>query len=205
MNRFYMVVAYIRISTNKQHIENQESEILRFVRHKGLSVDYWCRDVMSGKVNSKNRKLGDLLKCLQAGDSLIVTEISRLSRSLLDIMEVIHICIQRKIVLYSTKEGYAFENNLNSKVLAFAFGLVAEIERNLISLRTKEALAIRKANGVALGRPKGSSRQLRLLLTHKAGVEELFRAHFSYKEIATRYEVSPSTLGRFIKKYILKE
>lgn len=142
-----MVVAYLRVSTNKQHLENQQEEIKKFAAHRGLDIDKWYHDVVSGKVHSNDRKLGDLLESLQEGDCLIVTEVSRLSRTLIDIMNIINTCIQRKIVLHSTKEGYTFENNLNSKILGFAFGLVAEIERNLISIRTREALAVRKAEG----------------------------------------------------------
>ena len=124
-----MVVAYLRVSTNKQHLENQQEEIKKFAAHRGLDIDKWYHDVVSGKVHSNDRKLGDLLESLQEGDCLIVTEVSRLSRTLIDIMNIINTCIQRKIVLHSTKEGYTFENNLNSKILGFAFGLVAEIER----------------------------------------------------------------------------
>lgn len=153
-----MVVAYLRVSTNRQHLENQQEEIKRFAHNRGLTINKWYNDIISGKVNSSDRKLGDILSSLQEGDCLIVTEVSRLSRTLIDIMNIINTCIQRKIILHSTKEGYTFENNLNSKILGFAFGLVAEIERNLISIRTKEALAVRKAEGKKLGRPIGSSR-----------------------------------------------
>lgn len=197
-----MVVAYIRVSTNKQHVGNQQNEILRFSRFMGLPVDYWCRDVVSGRTSSRKRKLDNLLKILGEGDYLIVTEISRLSRSLLDIMEVIHLCIRRRIILYSTKEGYTFENNLNSRILAFAFGLAAEIERDLISLRTKEALAVRKSNGVVLGRPKGSGPQMKHLISHTGNIRKLLHERVSYKEIAARYEVSICTMGRFIRQYV---
>lgn len=147
-----MVVAYLRVSTNKQHLENQQEEIKKFAAHRGLDIDKWYHDVVSGKVHSNDRKLGDLLESLQEGDCLIVTEVSRLSRTLIDIMNIINTCIQRKIVLHSTKEGYTFENNLNSKILGFAFGLVAEIERNLISIRTREARG-KKGRGKKTGAP----------------------------------------------------
>ena len=97
-----MVVAYLRVSTNKQHLENQQEEIKKFAAHRGLDIDKWYHDVVSGKVHSNDRKLGDLLESLQEGDCLIVTEVSRLSRTLIDIMNIINTCIQRKIVLHST-------------------------------------------------------------------------------------------------------
>lgn len=116
-------------------------------------------------------------------------------------MNIINTCIQRKIILHCTKEGYTFENNINSKILGFAFGLVAEIERNLISIRTKEALAVRKAEGKTLGRPPGSSPQLQILLKHKEQVIRSLEQKVSYRQIAETYNVSIGTMNRFIKRY----
>ena len=138
------VVAYLRVSTEKQFLENQREEIIRFAEKNGLSIDRWYMETVSGKVSSKERKLAGLLDRMKPGDSLIITEISRLSRTLLEIMTILNSCIKRGVVLYSTKEGYVFQNDINSKVLGFAFGLMAEIERNLISMRTKEALERRR-------------------------------------------------------------
>ena len=197
-----MVVAYLRVSTNKQHLENQEEEIKKFAASRGLNIDKWYHDVVSGKVSSNDRKLGDLLESLQDGDCLIVTEVSRLSRTLIDIMNIINTCIQRKIVLHSTKEGYTFENNLNSKILGFAFGLVAEIERNLISIRTREALAVRKAEGVKLGRPYGSCPQLNVLIQNKDKIIELMDNSVPYTKITKKYKVSICTVNRFVKQHI---
>lgn len=149
------VVAYLRVSTEKQFLENQQEEIIRFAEKNGLNIDRWYMETVSGKVSTKERKLSGLLEKMKPGDSLIVTEISRLSRTLLEIMTILNSCIKKKVVLYSTKEGYVFQNDINSKVLGFAFGLMAEIERNLISMRTKEALARRKQEGKHLGRRKG--------------------------------------------------
>lgn len=119
-----------------------------------MKIDKWYTETVSGSVSSKERKLSGMLNRMQRGDALIVTEISRLSRTLLEIMTILNSCIKKEIILYSTKEGYVFQNDINSKVLGFAFGLMAEIERNLISMRTKEALARRKQEGVKLGRKK---------------------------------------------------
>lgn len=145
------VVAYLRVSTEKQFLENQREEIIRFAEKNGLSIDRWYMETVSGKVSSKERKLAGLLDRMKPGDSLIITEISRLSRTLLEIMTILNSCIKRGVVLYSTKEGYVFQNDINSKVLGFAFGLMAEIERNLISMRTKEALERRRKEGKTSG------------------------------------------------------
>ena len=153
------VVAYLRVSTEKQFLENQREEIIRFAEKNGLSIDRWYMETVSGKVSSKERKLAGLLDRMKPGDSLIITEISRLSRTLLEIMTILNSCIKRGVVLYSTKEGYVFQNDINSKVLGFAFGLMAEIERNLISMRTKEALERRRKEGKHLGRKKGGHTQ----------------------------------------------
>ena len=142
-----MIVGYLRVSTGKQHPANQKDEIERFAAGKNIEIDRWVVEIASGSKSEKDRKLGRLLKTMHSGDTLIVTEISRLSRTLTDIMSIMGKCLDRGILLYTTKEGYTFDNTINSKVLCFAFGLVAEIERNLISMRAKEALAVRKAEG----------------------------------------------------------
>lgn len=95
-------------------------------------MDVWVTEVVSGKTRERDRKLGTLLRRMKRGDTLVVTEISRLSRTLTDIMSIMGRCLKKQINLYTTKEGYTFDNTINSKVLCFAFGLVAEIERNLI-------------------------------------------------------------------------
>ena len=127
-----MIVGYIRVSTGKQHPENQKEEITRFAAASGLEIDRWVVEVVSGKKDVKGRKLGSLLKRLRKGDTIITTEVSRLSRSLTEIMGIMGNCISRGINIYTTKEQYKFDDSINSKVLCFAFGLVAEIERNLI-------------------------------------------------------------------------
>lgn len=162
-----MVIAYLRVSTSKQHLVNQQDEIRRFAHTKEIEVSRWVTEIVSGKKNQKERKLGRVINQLKPGDTLIVTEISRLSRTLTEIMAIMGKCLEKNITIYSTKDGYAFDNTINSKVLCFAFGLVAEIERNLISMRTKEALALRKAEGVILGRKKGSITKLKILLDNE--------------------------------------
>ena len=144
-----MIAAYIRVSTDKQNLANQKEEIQRFAREQGMEIDVWVKETISGK-----RKLGWLMRKVRKGDTLIVSEISRLSRSLTEIMEIMGKCLEKNIRLYTVKERYSFDDSINSKVLCFAFGLVAEIERNLISMRTKEALAVKRSEGVILGRRK---------------------------------------------------
>jgi len=194
-----MVIAYLRVSTEKQFLENQRDEILRFASKNNLTIDKWYKETVSGTVSTKERKLAKLLRKMKPGDSLIVTEISRLSRTLLDIMNVLNLCIQKKVVLYSTKEGYVFQDNINSKVLGFAFGLVAEIERNLISIRTKEALARRKQEGKPLGRRKGSITKMKILHENKLMIVKHLQEGMSQESMAQQLGVSRSTVSRYIK------
>lgn len=194
-----MVIAYLRVSTEKQFLENQREEILRFAQKNELEIEKWYTETVSGSVNATERKLSLLLRTMEEGDVLIVTEISRLSRTLLEIMTILNSCIQKKVVLHSIKEGYIFRNDINSKVLGFAFGLIAEIERNLISMRTKEALARRKQEGMALGRRKGDTPQIKRLIENKEFLlREMDRGR---KQVALAKElgVSRTTLFRFLK------
>lgn len=194
-----MVVAYLRISTSKQHLDNQYKGVCRYAAQRSLKVDKWYRDIVSGTVSSCERKIGSIIDSLKAADHLIVTEISRLSRKLLDIMGIIQQCVQKGVVLHSIKEGYIFEDNLNSKILGFAFGLVAEIERNLISSRTKEALAVRRASGQQLGRPRGSSPKSAILERNRNDVLRMVASGKSARAIALHYKVSVCTVTRYLK------
>lgn len=154
---------------------------------------------MSGSVSTKERKLAPLLKQMKPGDTLVVTEISRLSRTLLEIMTILNLCIKKQVVLYSTKEGYVFQNDINSKVLGFAFGLMAEIERNLISMRTKEALARRKQEGIALGRKKGDNPKLQVLHDNKRYILKQAKGGQKHAKLAREFGVSRTTMFRFLK------
>lgn len=194
------VVAYLRVSTEKQFLENQRAEILRFADRNGLIIDKWYTETVSGSVSSKNRKLSGVLDRMKPGDSLIVTEISRLSRTLLEIMTILNSCIKKRVVLYSTKKGYIFQNDINSKVLGFAFGLMAEIERNLISMRTKEALARRKKEGVCLGRRKGDAPKMNMLIDNRRLVMMERRRGASCSALAKQMGVSRTTMFRFLHK-----
>ena len=170
-----MTVAYLRISTEKQHLKNQREEILRFAASRDLHVERWVTEVVSGRKSGRERKLGNALARMKRGDTLVVTELSRLSRTLTEIMSIMGMCLERGIVLYSTKYGSAFDDSINSKVLCFAFGLAAEIERNLISMRTREALAARRAEGVVLGRRKGSCVKQQSLGRRRDEIMEMLR------------------------------
>lgn len=196
-----MIVGYLRVSTGKQNLANQQDEIRRFAESRNFTVNSWVTEVVSGKKNERERKLGTLLKRMKPGDTLIVTEISRLSRTLTDIMAIMGKCLSREINLYTTKEGYSFDNSINSKVLCFAFGLVAEIERNLISMRTKEALALRKAEGVTLGRRKGSYTKTNILMANRQAIIEMLNNDKSIGDICKRFDISRDTFAKFRKRY----
>lgn len=150
-----MTYSYIRVSSDRQTTENQRFEIGRYIAEKEIKVDGWIEETVSGTKRVSERKLGKLLRKMKGGDTLIVSEISRLGRNLMQIMGILNTCMERGFKIIAIKENYELGDNINSKVLAFAFGLSAEIERNLISQRTKEALARKKAEGVKLGRPRG--------------------------------------------------
>ena len=196
-----MVVGYLRVSTEKQHLSNQQDEILRFAQTRNMEIDRWVTEVVSGKKDQKDRKLGSILRRLKNGDTLIVTEISRLSRTLTEIMTIMGHCLDKGITLYSTKDGYAFDDTINSKVLCFAFGLVAEIERNLISMRTKEALALCRAEGVKLGRRKGSYTKLRILIDNRREIVRMLRGRKTIADVCRRYEVSRETFNALRRRY----
>ena len=139
-----MIYGYVRVSTDKQSTENQRFEIENYSKEKGFHIERWIDETISGTTNVSDRQLGRLLKQIRKGDTLITTELSRLGRNLMQVMGFLHQCMERDIIVFTVKERYELGNNINSKILAFAFSLSAEIERNLISQRTREALARKK-------------------------------------------------------------
>lgn len=139
-----MNYGYIRVSSDKQTVENQRFEILRFCEKEQIKVDGWIEETVSGVKNYDKRQLGKLLGKVKANDLIICSELSRLGRSLFMIMEILNQCMSKDCRVWTIKDGYRLGDDIQSKVLAFAFGLSAEIERNLISQRTKEALARKK-------------------------------------------------------------
>lgn len=192
-----MIIGYLRVSTSKQNLANQQNEIKRFAESRQFMIDKYVTEVVSGKKNERDRKLGILLRKMRKGDTLIVTEISRLSRTLTDIMTIMGKCLEKGITLYTTKERYCFDGSINSKVLCFAFGLVAEIERNLISMRTKEALALRKAEGIALGRRKGSYTKMNLLIENHKEIIQMLESGSAIIDICRHFNVSRDTFNKF--------
>ena len=196
----FMIVGYIRVSTGKQHPENQKDEISRFASANNFMIDKWAIEIVSGKKSYNGRKLGRTISQMKKGDTLIVSEVSRLSRNLTDIMTIMGTCLKKGINIYTVKEKYRFDDSINSKILCFAFGLVAEIERNLISLRTKEALALRKADGIRLGRPRGSTPKTDILNDNIDTIREMQLSGTSVLEICRHFGVSKDTWYRFQKQ-----
>lgn len=195
-----MVYAYIRVSTDKQTVENQRFEVQKFATEKGFVIDKWVSETASGTKTSNDRRLGPLLKKMKKGDTLIITEISRLGRNLMHIMSILNQCMSKETMVLTVKERYELGNNINSQILAFAFSLSAQIERDLISQRTKEALARRKASGQRLGREVGTKN------THYklTGKEQLIRTMLNYgyskAAICRKLKCNPKTLDDHLQR-----
>ena len=160
-----MIYGYIRVSSQKQSVEHQEYEIKQYALRKGIKIDSWIEETISSRKALKHRKLGQLLDELQENDVIIACEISRLGRSLLEVMGILETCLAKNCQIITIKEGFHLGNDIQSQVLAFAFGLSAQIERNLISQRTKMSLDNLKSSGKKLGRPFGAeSKKLKFSL-----------------------------------------
>ena len=200
-----MTYGYIRVSSDKQTVENQRFEITNFCRENRIIVDGWIEETISGTKNYTKRQLGALLEKTKQGDLIICTELSRLGRNLFMIMEILNICMTKGCRVWTIKDNYRLGEDIQSKVLAFAFGLSAEIERNLISQRTKEALARRKAEGVILGRPKGRKSSHVKLSGKESFIKELLKHNVSIRKISAIWKVDRATVTRFILEKHLRE
>lgn len=149
-------IAYLRVSTTEQDIEKNKADILHLANDKALSQVEWVEELASGRISWRKREVAQILERLQAGDNLIVSELSRLGRSMLECMEILSVASQKQINIYAVKGNWQLDQTIQSKILAMAFAMAAEIERDLISQRTKGALAAKKRAGMKLGRPRGS-------------------------------------------------
>lgn len=196
-----MIYGYIRVSTDKQDCENQKLGIEFKASALGLSIDKYIEDAgISGTKEPEQRALGGMLRKLNPGDVIICSELSRLGRKMFMIMRILEHCMKIGARLYTVKDGYELGDTIQSKVLAFAFGLSAEIERDLISQRTKEAMARRRACGLYTGRKLGAKN-----LHHKLDGKENIIRHMlsdglSQRQIAKRLKVGPTTINVFINK-----
>jgi DNA invertase Pin-like site-specific DNA recombinase len=201
--RTTVVKAYLRVSTGRQTIENQRFEILNFAEKKGLIINEFVCDTASGTIHYAERKLGSMVDGMGRGDTLIVSELSRMGRSLFHIMTLLNQCMEKEMIVFAVKEGYELGNSLMSKVLAFAFSLSAEIERNLISQRTKEALARKRAEGVILGRRKGKTSALETRKVHKHVplLKHLYVNLNSKSEIARQLGVHRTTVSTYMDEF----
>ena len=198
-----MVYGYIRVSSDKQTVENQRYEILQFCKNNNLAVEKWIEETISGTKLPEKRRLGFLLDSISSEDLIICSELSRLGRSLFMIMSILSRCMDIGAKIWTIKDGYRLGDDIQSKVLAFAFGLSAEIERNLISQRTKDALSRCKAQGIRLGRPFGMAVRLKLS-DHEDEIRLMLSQGFSKAEIGRRFDTNRNTVRIFIKKMLKK-
>lgn len=193
-----MIYGYIRVSTDHQNVANQRHEIETFSSKHNLHIDKWVEEVISSRKPLQERKLGKLLIKLKKEDILIASELSRLGRNLLEVMGILQKCLEKDCQIWTLKENYRLGADIQSKVLAFAFSLASEIERQLISERTKLSLQRLKDEGKHLGRPYGVSYQ-KLQKQHDK-IKKLIEKGLSKANIARELECSWLTIHRYIQR-----
>jgi DNA invertase Pin-like site-specific DNA recombinase len=198
MNMENKTIAYLRVSTIEQDLEKNKADILNFANNKDFGKVKFVEEKVSGMKNWKNRKIKQVIDDLSTGDRLIVPEFSRLGRSMLEIMEMLSILKDKEVNVYAVKGEWELNGSLQSKIMAMVFSIASEIERDLISKRTKEALRARKVAGVKLGRPRGVGKSK--LDVFKEEIVALLRNGSSKKFVADRYGTSQVNLYNWLKK-----
>jgi DNA invertase Pin-like site-specific DNA recombinase len=191
---------YIRVSTSLQTCENQRFELDNYAAQHGIKPDECVEETISSRKPLEQRKLGKLLKKLGPNDVILATEISRLGRNMLEVMGILQQCLEKGCEIITVKENYHLGSDIQSKVLAFAFSLAAEIERQLISQRTTETLKRLRNEGKHLGRPYGFSYK-KLKKKHQK-IVELLEKGVPKSQIARLMNCTRQTLHRYIKEFI---
>ncbi|MGB5597386.1 MAG: recombinase family protein [Thiothrix litoralis] len=192
--------AYLRVSTDQQDVDNQRHGILEYANQNGITGVQFVEDSVSGKVKWRERRIGDLLlKTMQPGDTVIFAEISRMARSTLQVLEMLEHATTTNFHVHVAKQRMRFDDSMNSKITATVLGLAAEIEREFISMRTKEALAKRKADGMTLGRPKGRAETVKLD-AHREEIKRYLAKDISKRAIAKLVDCSKSTLYNWLER-----
>jgi len=195
-------IGYLRVSTIDQDLEKNKAEILFLANNKDLGKVVFVEEKASGKISWRKRKIAAVLEDLNEGDNLVVSELSRLGRSMLECMEVLSIATHKGIDVYAVKGEWQLGNSIQSKIIAMAFSMAAEIERDLISKRTKEALKARKDQGIKLGRPRGPGKSK--LDKFRPEIEALLSNGSTQDFIARRYGTTNANLHKWLKKRVIK-
>jgi DNA invertase Pin-like site-specific DNA recombinase len=195
-------IGYLRVSTGAQDLDKNKADILRLANQEDLGRVQFVEEKVSGKVSWRKRRIADWVETLQAKDNLIVSELSRLGRSMLECMEILSIALQKGIRVYAVKGNWHLDQSMQSKIIAMAFSMAAEIERELISQRTTEALRFRKAQGLPLGRPRGPGKSK--LDPYRPEIEGLLANGSTQRFIARRYKTTEANLHNWLKKQGLK-
>ncbi len=191
--------AYLRVSTETQDIENQKLGILEYCNARQLVPVEFVQETKSSRVSWEEREMGRIVNRLQAGDNLIVSEVSRMARSTLEVLKILELAAKKETSVHIVKNGMVMDGSMQATITATILGLAAQIERDFISMRTKEALAHRKAQGLPMGRPRGPAKHVKLD-EHRAQITDYLKKKVSKRSIARIIECSPTTLHAWIKR-----
>jgi len=192
-------IGYLRVNTQDQDQEKNKSDILALANERDLGRVEWVEEKVSGAKDWKKRKLGEIMQSLQSGDTVIVSELSRLGRSILQILEIMKMAHEKSIAVYSVKGGWSLSGSMESKIVLYMLAMVSEIERDLISQRTKEGLKARKEAGVKLGRPTGPGKSK--LDPYREEIVALLKNGSTQSYVARRYGTTPPNLNNWLKKH----
>ncbi len=193
---------YLRVSTAEQDLDKNKFDILQLANEKGVGQVHWVEETASGRISWHKRDLAGILDTAQRGDILIVSELSRLGRSMLECMEILSIATQKALKVFAVKGNWQLDNSIQSKIVAIAFSMAAEIERDVISQRTKEALAAKRKAGVRLGRPQGIGKSK--LDPFREEIVALLANGSTQKFVALRYHTSEANVSRWMKKHAMR-